>query len=392
MSGFNPSIQGAGFSNSNFFRQIDQFQQKNPDQRVTINNIADQQIEQSGGAQDNDTTEDSSDAGLGAQDKGPRGRTVETGRTEDIRTENDTFIALGSGDDQRFARSASLEVTENGNVQDSVTGRQLQQTTQNEDGETTTEDLELSEEEQTLDAQATSEADIGGNLSRLTDEGESVEFEGEFTNSEAGTETVSFQATRTGENEFEITAEDPENGNNALTASVSFNEGGEVEETNVQENDSGFEGLSFSSESGDQVEVKSGNLNFEGLSLDFGENTARVTRENGSSSGELKNLTVNENGRLQGNFSNGETQDLGEIATAEFEDSSQLTEFNDGTFAANRSSEEPDFSGNTQLTTGELETQNSNNTQNVIDDFLAETSENDPRRGELLGAALDISA
>lgn len=391
MSGVNPSINGTGSLNSGFFQQINQFRQQNPGQRLTVNDLANQQLNRPSSVQENQSTTETNETQSDTTD-GPRGRTIETGREADVRTENDSFIALGSGDDQRFARSASLEVTDNGTVRDSVTGRQLQQTTQNEDGETVTEGIELSDEQQNLDAQATTEADFGGTLSRLTDEGESVQFDGEFTNASGGTETVTFQATRTGEDNFEITAEDPQSGDNALTASVSFNQEGEVQETSVQKNDTGFEGLSLSSTSGDDIEVSAGDLNFEGLSLEFGESTAGVTRENGTTSGQLENLSVTKDGQLQGSFSNGETRELGKLATAEFENSSQLTELNDGTFAANGSSGEADFSGQTQFTTGELETQNSNNTENVVNDLLAETPENDPQRGELLGAALDISA
>lgn len=391
MSGFNPSI-GGSLSSNNFFQQINQLRNQQSGGRVTLNDLAEQQLDNSQDLQQTQESEQNSSSE--SENTGPRGRTVETGRQEDVRTQGDSFIALGSGDDQRFARSASLEVDDQGNVQDGLSGRQLQETTQNEEGETVTQDLQLSDEQQSVDAQATSELEIGGNLSQLTDEGESVQFDGELTNSEGGTETVSFEATRTGENQFELTAQDPQSGENALQATVNFNDEGTVESTEVQENDSGFEGLSFTSEAGDPVQIEGDELDTSNLSLDFGDNTAGVTDENGTSGGQLDSLTVTEDGQLQGSFTNGETRELGEVATATFEDAGAVTELNDGTFASNGASGEANFSNDAQFNTGELETQNSQNTTNVVNELLSEENTqaaNNPNRGELLGAALDIS-
>lgn len=400
MADFSPSINTGRFSDSSFFQQINQARSRQQGGRITINDLVNERLDRSGGTpaaespstDESDSTESTDETSVGD------GRVVETGRDRDVRAEGDSFIALSSGESQRFTQSVSLEVSEDGEVRDSLTGRQLQQTVETSEDNVETEGIELSEQQRTSEAQETSEASIDGNLSDSIARGNSVQFEGEFTNAEGGTETVGFRATRTGDNQFEITAQDPTNGDDALRATVSFDAEGNVENTEVDANDSGFEGLSFESGTGGEVQVSADSLDLSNVTFGQGEGetTVGANDENGRSSGELTGLTLSESGELQGDFSNGETQSFGQVATAQFEDTSGLTEIDNGQFLSNGLSGEADFSAGASLSSGELETQDSSNTQAIADEVLGGEEGPDAfggqTRSQLLGAVFDFSA
>lgn len=396
MSSFTPGVNNSNGSNLSFFERINQLRSQRPGQRITFGDLVTDELERTDRGQparESETAQPSSSE----SDEVSRGRRIETGRDQDVTVQGDNFIALGSGEDQRFTRSVSLQVDSDGNVTDNLSGRQLKETVQEEDGETRTQGIQLTDQQRTSEARATTEASLGGNISEEVARGDSIEFEGEFTNSSGETETVNFRATRTGDNEFRLTAQDPETGGNALQATVTFNAEGEVSETEVSTNDRGFRGLSFGTQSGENIEVDADSLDLSSLSFGTGdgETTVGVTSQNGRQSGDLRSLTLTEDGRLQGQFSNGETRTFGEVATAEFEDPSALTGLDNGQFLSNGVSGEADFSSDAEFRSGELETQGSENTRRIADNLLGngsgQSTPSGSSRDQLLGAVFDVS-
>jgi len=375
--------------NADFFQRALDLRNQRQGGRVTIGDLAAQENEGSQVQQSSDSDNGSTSPSNETTSSESTRRTIETGRSEDARVEGNGFVGLEVGGEQRFARSVSLSVDDQGNVRDDLTGGRVQQQTTNDNGEVETETLQLSENRQTIEAEATSEAEFSGNISDVLAEGNSTTFDGEVTDSNGNSQAVTFEATRTAENQVELTAADPNTGENALRAAISFNDSGQVESAEVSENASGSQGLTVSTESGGSVNVSAHNLDFSGLSLSSGETTAGAAT-NGNDTGELQGLSLTEDGQIQGQFSNGQTRNFGRIATAQFDNSDELSPSVNGTFSSTRESGEANFSETAELSTGELETQGSDNTTQIVNDLLEDSGGNPGQRQEFLGSALDL--
>ncbi|MFB6356327.1 MAG: flagellar hook-basal body complex protein [bacterium] len=388
MGSFIPSAN----SNSNglgagFLRRALQLENQQTGESTTVNDLAEQQTDTP-----EQTSNSSSDRQTAfervQQDRKSSGKeTIETGRQKDASVQGEGFVALNTGGNQEFARSVSLEVDSQGNVRDDISGGQIQRETTNENGETKTEDFQLSESQRTIEASATSEAQFSGNISESLAQSESTTFEAEITDSSDNTETVTLEATRTAENEVELSAADTSGQSADFQATVTFNNEGNVESSQVSENSQGVQGLSVTTQSGETVDVNQENIDLSNLTLSEGDTSAEAETD-GNQSGQLESVSVNQEGQLQGQFSNGQTRNFGEVATAQFENPSGLTENSSGTFNSTVESGEANFSADSEFTTGELESQNRQNSQNIVSDLLSEAPQS--QRSEVLGNALDL--
>ncbi|MGH8981736.1 MAG: flagellar hook protein FlgE [Acidimicrobiales bacterium] len=70
----------------------------------------------------------------------------------------------------------------------------------------------------------------------------------------------------------------------------------------------------------------------------FGENTVTVDSQNGYTSGDLDSYSISGDGIIVGKFSNGETEDLGQIALASFTNPSGLEDVGNGLFSSSANS------------------------------------------------------
>lgn len=385
-------IQPSG-SNSNlnadFFQEAINLRNRRGGGSVTIDDLAasrqDRRSEEGSGAENNTQ---SSNRSSSTSRQFSAERTIETGRSEDVRTNGDTLIGVEVGGQQRFAESVSLSVDDEGNVRDDISGGQIQQEVENPDGEVDVETLQLREDQQTIDAQATSEVAFSGNLSDQLANGETAEFQAEITDAQGQNQQVTFQATRTDSNQVELTASDPESGDTALRATLEFDQDGEVQQAELQANDAGQDGLTVSSGSAAENTIAAENLDFTSLSLAEGETTAGVSNVDGNEAGQLESLSVSDQGQIQGQFSNGQTRDFGEIATAEFENADQLAAAPRGTFTESTGSGEANFSADAEIQSGELQSQDAENTSQILSDLLDDAPQQN--RQQILGSALDL--
>lgn len=384
MSSIIPSLTG-GQSESNFLRLAQRLQNLDSGGSNGVGEITEQSPASPTAEQ---PTGDPDQAGPSRQ-----GREIQTGRARDVSVEGDGFIALEQGDRQRFTRSVSLEVDEQGNVTDAISGANLQRQVENQNGDADTQTFQLSEEQRNIQAQATSRADVEGNLSSQLSVGETTEVRTQLRNQQGETQNAALTFTRTAQNEFEVSATDPETGERALRAALSFDDGGNLDSADVQSSpnsDSGFEGLSLSSQSGENIEIAAEDLDFSGLTLGEGETTAEVTNTNGNAAGRLERVSIDENGQLQGNFSNGRTRAFGEVATAQFDRPGALREAGNGLFAETPRSGDARFSTDTDIRSGELEAQGGEHTRNIVDNLLSGGETTFGTRSQVLGMALDL--
>jgi flagellar hook protein FlgE len=145
----------------------------------------------------------------------------------------------------------------------------------------------------------------------------------------------------------------------------------------------------FVSASNDRVAIERGDspaasplefrLNFEGISgLDEGANQLNQGDTDGFPAGTLTSFIISDGGRIQGLFSNGSTQDLGQIRMAMFANNSGLQQLGNNMFTTGVNSGLPTFgdpgsNGIGGVTAGAVELSNTDIGENLIELILAST-------------------
>lgn len=111
------------------------------------------------------------------------------------------------------------------------------------------------------------------------------------------------------------------------------------------------------------AELSSITLNVSALTQYGGSSTVQATTQNGYASGSLDSTTIDTSGILVGKFSNGRTQNLGQVALATFNNPGGLSKVGDTLFASSNNSGNPAVGtsgtgGRGTLTPGSLEMSN----------------------------------
>ena len=390
MSSFSSSISGI---TSAFFRQS-----------ISANNIANlntsgfkasraDQVESAvGGNQIVGTTLDT--------EQGPL---IRTGRPRDLAIEGEGFFVIRQEGSQSFTRSGSFEFDGDGNLVDSLTGGIVQgQTEESLPGEIN--DLQLDEATRIQAPEATSQIQFSGNLNSNLRVGETVQRSTELFTGNGSTQTAVFEFTKLDENEFSVTVRDPQTGNQSLDGRLDFDANGNLEQSkidvapNAPEN---FQGLFVSGTNGsDPITISADALDFSNVTQQAGESSLQVTELGGQSRAELESVSVSEAGKVIATFNNGDREQVGTLALAEFNNPQGLAR--EGTsFQRSANSGPPRIGipgegGRGTITSGFLEASNTNLVSEIVDQISNRTAvEANVRtlrtRDEMLGELLDLA-
>jgi flagellar hook protein FlgE len=90
-----------------------------------------------------------------------------------------------------------------------------------------------------------------------------------------------------------------------------------------------------------------------------------ILRQDGYPAGELESISVNDDGRIVGTYSNGRTLEMAEVVLAEFNGEDQLKKLDGGAFAATAESGPPIYGASGQIIGGALEASNTD----IADEF-----------------------
>ena len=270
-----------------------------------------------------------------------QGTLQETGVSTDVAIQGQGFLIANQGGQSYYTRAGNLQLDANGNLV-TPTGAIIQGWVPATPGGTIATNGALSAitipQGQQSGANPTSTITMGGNLppaitgSTTQSYTATVSVYDSLGNSIPVTFTYTPDATTA--NTYDVTATTPSNTSGTLitllnNVKVGFSNTGQVSTVNgsTTQLTSKFSPsatnfpppfVGFSTTSPPTVD-------FSALTQLAGNSSVAVTNQNGYASGSLQKFTINSDGTIQGNYSNGQTQTIGQIALASFANEQGLT-------------------------------------------------------------------
>ncbi|MFB6347485.1 MAG: flagellar hook protein FlgE [bacterium] len=274
-----------------------------------------------------------------SQQQGPL---VPTGREQDVAIEGSGFFAVQKQGQTVYTRSGSFDLDADGNLVNTVTGGSVKGFSPGDTGGTA-QPLTVQDSERTLEPEATDSVRFGGNISSDLSEGESTTLAFDVTDSQGTARTINLTLEKSSPNTVEFTATDPSNSRTALNGQLQFDSQGRLASKTVSESPNapdGFKGLYLSGNGANPVKASADNLDFSAVTQQAGETSFNATDVSGRQSGQLRNVSVTDDGTVRGQYSNGETRSLGTVALASFSNPSGLQSDGNSLFSASSNSGE----------------------------------------------------
>jgi len=329
--------------------------------RATFSDILSRTLRGATAPTDNMGGTDPQQVGLGVQVTGgivnlfTQGGILTTNRPTDIAIQGDGFFVLGNSTTRLYTRAGTFEVDAAGNLVDSVTGYRLQGVSG---------DILISPT-QTSEPQATANALFTGNLDATVAAGTTYTSTVTIADSLGEMHNLTITFTKTadeGEFDYATTTSD-------TTMSIDTGGTGTIQFSGsglITAGDTGSITLDFSNGATDGQVV----------ALDFGstdnptpvtgyasDSTLGLSSQDGYAPGTLQSFFISTDGNINGSFSNGQIQSLGQILLANFNNPAGLEKVGNNLFRETSGSGMPNIGnpgtgGRGTLTPGALEGSN----------------------------------
>lgn len=286
-----------------------------------------------------------------------QGSPESTGRQTDIAIEGNGFFILSDGPRRFYTRAGLFDVGGDGSLISSVNGMKVMGWNADANG---TIDAEQGVEPifvpmgQTIEPIATTEIRFGGNLDSRMEVGESVTQTVDVFDSLGDTHSITLTFTKkdTATNTWGWTATGPA-GTNVVANDIVFATNGDLQSAD-------WGTITFDSPGAETVTIKP---NFIGVVQNASEGTLVFKSQDGYPQGTMVGYNVNDSGVIIGEYSNGLTKNVGQIATAVFGNPGGLLRVGDTAFSVSANSGEPEIGrpgsgANGKLSPGALEMSN----------------------------------
>jgi flagellar hook protein FlgE len=278
-----------------------------------------------------------------------QGALQQTGRTTDLAIIGDGFFILSDGEQHYYSRAGDFQFDASGRL---VTrnGYSVQGWNADTEGKIAKDapigDITLPYGRR-IPAKATTKVSFTGNLdSRWTSSDDPYVISTTIYDSQGEGHTLSITLTKTTSSntwDWEATLSGGEEVTGGGSGTITFNPDGSVKE--VTFTDPNATALVIDPKNGAEqmtIELDFGEANsFEGLTQHASQFTAVVSSQDGYTAGNLETVSIQEDGRILGTFSNGVTQTLAQIAIARFSNPSGLVRLEKNLYGATGNSGDP---------------------------------------------------
>jgi flagellar hook protein FlgE len=263
-----------------------------------------------------------------------QGASETTGKTTDLAIQGNGFFAIQQGNQQLYTRDGSFSFDSAGNLVtangDSVMGWQA--AAGGAVNTNTAIQPLVVPIGQTQPATATTAVEMGGNLDASAAVGATVSQSVSVYDSLGNSHTLDVIYTNTGPNAWTAGATVDGNAVTLSPAALTFSSSGTLTSAGT---------IAVSGFTPPGASAMSFNIDLAGatpLVQYGGSSTIQIMNQNGSAVGNLQGVEIAGNGTITGQFSNGQSQVLGQIATANFSDPAGLVQVGNSNFASSSAS------------------------------------------------------
>jgi flagellar hook protein FlgE len=277
----------------------------------------------------------------------------------DLSIDGDGFFIYSTGSQDFYSRAGALTVDADGDLISAISSYKVQGYQLKNDGTADTSsygDINIPRGD-TMQAEATSEVDITGNLNTDREVGETVTTSIEVFDSLGNRQIITLTFEKTDNNQWDWTADwsDGTGLTNFDSGSITF-DGSTGEISSIMPID-----LSTFN-TGDGADDIALDLDLSQLTQLNGSESFNASKD-GNPVGDFESITIDQHGKVIGGYSNGRTRELAQIAIAIFANPTGLEKIGDSLFAVSSNSGEAvaDISGTGgrgSITPGSLEMSN----------------------------------
>ena len=266
-----------------------------------------------------------------------QGASQVTGRTTDLAVQGSGFFVVQSGEDRYFTRNGAFSFDEIGNLTNTQ-GFIVQGWEADAAGDVDTtqpvDDIRLPIG-QVIDPITTTQVDIGGNLSADALVGDTATTSINVYDSVGNAHEIVFTMTKTAANTWDAVAAIGGTNYTLTPNTITFNTDG----TLAAPANMAFSGFTPPGAAAMALSVV---LDGPSSLVQFGgPGTAEAVSQNGQAIGFLRDFAIADDGSIFGQFSNGESKVLGQVATASFNNPAGLQRQGDSNFIQTTNSGEP---------------------------------------------------
>jgi flagellar hook protein FlgE len=260
-----------------------------------------------------------------------QGNIETTGVTTDLAIQGNGFFIVKQGGQTLYTRVGTFQLDSDGTLVNSGNGAILQGKLADAAGNvptgTTLEDIKIALDMK-APARATSLVKLSGNLNSAAAVGDTSSASVTIFDSMGNQQTLTVEFTKAaGVNQWAWTASAPAPSTitSGGSGTISFNDDGSL---NTFAYNGGATALAINPNNGAAsmtIDLNTGTPGiFTGITQTEGSSSITPRSQNGYGSGDLSNISIDQNGGIQGTFSNGTVLTLGQIMVAEFNNPSGL--------------------------------------------------------------------
>jgi flagellar hook protein FlgE len=310
-----------------------------------------------------------------------QGNVETTGLTTDLAIQGDAFFVVARGNEKFYTRAGNFQLDSEGRLVSATNGFRVQGLSAQE-GELsrTNGDIRLPLGQQTT-ASSTSQVTVGGNLDATAIPGTAaatVDTSITVFDSQGRKHELTVTFTKTADNTWDWVADPaglglPPGSISNGSGTVTFDGTGRM----VAPTTNPELGFTPAGAAAMTITLDLGGGSINGLTQFAGSSSAMAREQNGYTSGTLLNFVIDRGGLITGAFSNGNTQVLGQIALAEFNNPGGLERLGDNLYTTSANSGDAvvgvaSGSGGSVIMSGALEMSNVDLTQEFTSMIIAQ--------------------
>ena len=266
-----------------------------------------------------------------------QGALQQTGKTTDLAIIGDGFFIVSDGEQQYYTRAGNFQFDALGRLV-TKNGYSVQGWNADPEGKITKDkpigDIILPYGKR-MPARATTTVSFTGNLDSRANSSDEYVISTTIYDSQGNSHTLSITLKKTDSNTWYWEASLPGGGvidSDSSSGTISFNEDGSINTDTLPQ---------LKIDPGNGAKQMSITLDFKGLTQYASQFTAVVSSQDGCTAGNLEAISIQEDGRILGTFSNGITQTLAQIALARFNNPSGLVRLEKNLYGATGNSGVP---------------------------------------------------
>ncbi len=276
-----------------------------------------------------------------------QGVVTPTGRSLDAAIQGSGYFVLNNGNQTQFSRAGSFDLDANGFLVDPSTGFLVQRNGLVGDPTPTEPGFQIPGDNRIkvpfgAGAQGipTTTVNFQGNVSSTLTVGDTRTTAMQVFDSLSSSQTLTLTFTKTGPNTYDVAASIPGATVTQAATSVSFDTSGIL--LTPETIDITVSGLPGTNPAGQTITLDFGTIGqATGLTQFGGVSTVAAVTQDGLASGVLTSVAIDNNGNLQGQFSNGRTIALAQLAIAGFNNEGGLLRSGQNYFTTGPASGEP---------------------------------------------------